>query len=186
MIAILLLSAILYADDNNQGGTRLPYDIGDVLPDSIHLDTTKGLLEPTTEDTSPAILYPAIVDGIKYFYQCWTESDPDSQEVRYINWILVKDSSFISPEGLRVGNPIVNALKFSEDDIIWTPMKIFVQLPSGWNAALLNTPSYLQEGKTDISIPIENLKIQYFFRYSKTKSTSKYMDKHKIHLPGYN
>lgn len=187
LVVILIMSCVLaYAESDMD--SKLPYDIGDALPDSVHLDTTMGIITPPSSELSSfvVVLYPAEVRGIRYFYQCWTDYAADSQKVRYINSILVKDSSFISPEGLRIGNSIKEALRFSDGEIINTPNETLVQLPSGWNATLLNSSPYIKEGVTNIFTPLEDLKIQYFFRYSQTKDTSKYMDEFKTKLPGYN
>ena len=57
--------------------------------------------------------------------------------VLFINTI---DSNFVSPEGIRVGMPIRNALEIANSEIkrkIWTHYtEYYVTLPSGWQAAI--------------------------------------------------
>jgi hypothetical protein len=55
--------------------------------------------------------------------------------VHRIRWVSTADTDFVSPEGLRVGDPIERALVAADAGVISEPgWAWYVRLPSGWNA----------------------------------------------------
>jgi len=113
-------------------------------------------------------IYPMTLEGITYYYGFMgVKPKPDKPKV--IARIIVMDTAFVTPEGLRVGQPFTDALPFSKGEIIqrYDCWKVYARLPSGWNAAYLTLGRgelFIRdfEGKLD-TIPIGRRKIEYFF-----------------------
>ncbi len=129
IIFILIAFIALSADDPQATGSKLPFDIGDTLPDSIVLDSCFGLSFSPISSFIP-MLCPVIIDGVEYCFEI-------SNELSWIKMIVVFDSLFVSPEGLRIGQEFGQALsKCIHLESVGQPFyQICARLPSGWYAA---------------------------------------------------
>jgi hypothetical protein len=188
MLIFLLMCGANFANDNDcLVSTELPYDIGDVLPDSINLDHN-GLFEYLTPYRDPVILRPATIDEVKYYFRLVGGCNDNLKRIRMI---IVKDSTFVTPEGLSIGQPLRNALGFSNWEIIWMCNlgKAYVKLPSGWNAAgywkdLKDDCTKISQ-RTNNEFPLEGRNIEYFFKLGESQNFEEHEEAFKIKIEYY-
>jgi hypothetical protein len=168
---LILLSGQLAAGEIEKIGTSLPYDVGDTLPDTIILDEKNKLREFINPLSAYAYMpiYPVTLEGIKYYYG-FMGVIPKPDRPKVIARIIVMDTAFVTPEGLKVGQPFTDALPFSKGEIIqrYDCWKVYAKLPSGWKATYL-TSELGKYSKTDFvgkldTIPIDRRKIEYFLK----------------------
>jgi len=139
----------------NKGGTEIKYDIGDVLPSGYVKDKRAYKSEPGLPGYE---IYPTFyridIEGIEYGYSF-------SHTRGTVSCILAEDSAFIVPEGLKIGDPMIKALRYTNGRVnrAYPIEKIFCQLPSGWIAGyrVSNDP-------TEDKIPLEHRQIEYFLK----------------------
>lgn len=127
-VVLSVIAINLYSlSDISKKYHSIPYEVGDTLPDSITIDSSA---KPVTFEPSPDLInttmyYPSSVNGIK----CYFVFD----NARIINNIFVLDRDFMSPEGLSIGDPISDALQYSDSNIILIGTQtVMCELPSGW------------------------------------------------------
>ncbi len=82
----------------------------------------------------------------------------DSNDV--LMYISTIDSNFVTPEGLRVGMPIKNAIEIASNTLekkVWTHFtEYYVTLPSGWIAVVQS------KEKPNLDEPIQDLLKNYY------------------------
>ena len=164
-------------------GTELPYDIGDTLPENIMFNKNKPLTDPANPIFGGTLLLPTIIDGIEYYYN----SDYDFTEKpipsSVVHMIIIRDTNFVTPEGLRAGQRFSDALYFSNGEVIrhYGAKKVYVILPSGWNAA------YRAYRAATDTIPYCGRNIEFFFKASSDEyyDHTRYEDNFRIKVDGY-
>jgi hypothetical protein len=134
-------------------------------------------------------LHPVTINGLEYYYELHSNLENPGHN-RVVWMIVVQDTSFITPEGLRIGQPFTAALGFSHGQIVrmYNAFKVYVKLPSGWNAAYrhggLDIGLRNDAGIMD-TIPISERKIDYFFKYPFHDGYSKYESEYLDTVQGY-
>jgi hypothetical protein len=188
---ILLLTAFiaLSADDPQTTGSELPFDIGDTLPDSITIDEENCIWEELDPIFPTFILScPITAGGITYYYGIQINVGPEKPPE--IPIIIVKDPEFETPELLSVGGSMTQALTFSNGEIIrmYPCCKVYVKLPSGWNAAYKPvgiSPCNSNAAEKSDSLPITERKIDYLFKMQTTAGYTDFEEAYKVKLENY-
>jgi hypothetical protein len=191
VVLLILLSIHLMAGEREIIPTELPYNVGDTLPDTIFLDENPIYWLPTVYSSTFVRFYHVTIDGIKYSYNLTDHyaRGIKGDSIREINAIKVIDTAFVTPEGLRVGQPFTDVLPFTKGEIIqmYSAHMVYAKLPSGWDAGY-----FLEEtkdiegdliGKND-TIPISDRQIDFFFKSLASFWFTK-EDEYKIKIEGY-
>ena len=166
LIFVLTAFIAISAVDPKLTGSELPFDIGDTLPDSVLLDEGDNFW--FTTDILLGCIHSKLsgyeIDGIRYYYGVLGYCNK-AVKPRVIHTIVVADSMFATTEGLKVGQSFADALFYSDGEYVnmGVAERVYVILPSGWNAAYNTGFSAYNQNESD-TIPIKQRIIEYFFR----------------------
>ena len=122
--------------------------IGSPLPDKA-TKLNQGLVISSSQ----------ISDQIYVFYEKGIKYTISLDKQNKINYISPEDKKFISPEGLHVGDTLKQTLAVtSHSSIKERGWAFYVRLPSGWNAAFTQGPTWTEGELKDTTI------IKWFFK----------------------